>query len=68
MQTLLSRALSFFICAFITEKRAKIVYPKIFDVFFSDWLVSNQYSCNNRTPRCKPSRTSRVRVKMSRKS
>ena len=29
---------SFFICAFIIIKRANVVYPKIFDVFVSDWL------------------------------
>ena len=28
----------FFICAFITEKRANVVYPKFFDAFVSDWL------------------------------
>ena len=30
---------SFFVCAFITEKRANIVYPKIFNVVVSDWLT-----------------------------
>ena len=29
---------SFFICAFIPEKRENVVYPKIFDVLVSDWL------------------------------
>ena len=38
MQTLLSRAFIFFICAFITEKRANVAYAKIFNVFVSDWL------------------------------
>ena len=38
MQTLLLRAFCFFICAFNTEKRANVVYPKTFDAFVSDWL------------------------------
>ena len=29
---------SFFICAFITEKRASFVYPQNFEVFVRDWL------------------------------
>ena len=38
MQALLHVLCFLFFCAFITKKRANVLYPKIFDVFVSDWL------------------------------
>ena len=51
---------SFFICTFIAEKRANVVYPKIFDVFVSDWLkfLINIQNNQNSNPRRKSSTSS----------
>ena len=38
MQTLLLRTFLSLFSFFISENRVNVVYPKIFDVFVSDWL------------------------------
>ena len=47
--------LSLFSSAFITEKRANAVYPKIFDVFVSDWpkFLMNIHEESLSSPRIK---------------
>ena len=56
-------SVSFFICAFFTEKRANVVYPKNFGVFVSDWpkFVIN---IHERILTLTATQAGRVRVKM----
>ena len=57
---------SFFVCAFNTEKRAHVVYPKIFDAFMSDWLKF-LINIHEKIVALAANQAVRVRVKMNRK-
>ena len=51
-------------CAFITEKRANVVYPKIFYVFVSDWpkFLINIYEKSLLSPQMKQVRRACVKT------